>query len=132
MEMTNDPSPLVPKYNELMFPCLKALKALGGSATNEEILDKVCEIERIPEVAQRVRYRDGRYNMLTHRLAWAKSFLKAVGALNNSERGVWATTEKGMSLTAEDCKKIPAEVQKALRALAMGNALEISGKPIRT
>lgn len=30
----------VPKYHELIYPTLKALRVLGGSGTNEEILDR--------------------------------------------------------------------------------------------
>ena len=34
----------VPKYHELMWPVLEALKALDGSGTNREIDEKVIEI----------------------------------------------------------------------------------------
>ena len=30
----------VPRYNKLMWPTLKAIKALGGSASNAEIVQK--------------------------------------------------------------------------------------------
>ena len=36
------------RYDDLMNPVLQALKALGGSGTNEEINDKVAEIVNIP------------------------------------------------------------------------------------
>jgi hypothetical protein len=39
-----------PAYDELMWPTLKALKAMGGSASNEELLAKVIELEGIPEL----------------------------------------------------------------------------------
>jgi restriction system protein len=103
----------VPKYQELMFPCLKALKALGGSGTNEEILDKVSEIEKFPADVQQAQHTDHRQTALNYRLAWAKTYLKRVGALDNSDRGVWTITEKGAALTKEDCSKIPTEVRKA-------------------
>ena len=40
----------VPKYHQLIYPTPKALKALGGSGTNEEILDKVCELAPRPSL----------------------------------------------------------------------------------
>jgi restriction system protein len=50
----------VPKYHELIYPTLKALKALGGSGTNEEILDKVCELEQFPAEIEQVPHSDNR------------------------------------------------------------------------
>src|SRR5262249_54477281 len=49
---------------------------------------------------------------LNYRLAWAKTYLKRVGAITNTERGVHSLTEKGAALTQQDCEKIPAEVRK--------------------
>jgi restriction system protein len=39
----------VPAFDELMWPTLKALKAMGGSASNEELLAKIIELEHVPE-----------------------------------------------------------------------------------
>jgi len=38
-----------PTYETLMNPTLQALKALGGSATIEELYNKVAEIANIPD-----------------------------------------------------------------------------------
>jgi hypothetical protein len=38
----------VPTYDRLMWPTLKALRAMGGSATNEELLSKIIDLEAIP------------------------------------------------------------------------------------
>src|SRR5947208_1693637 len=86
----------VPKYHQLLFPVVKALKALSGSGTNEEIFDKVCELENIPDDVQRVASKFAQaQTSLLYRLAWARTYLKFVGALANNERGVWALTEIG-------------------------------------
>ncbi len=102
-----------PKYHELLFPCLKALKALGGSGTNEEILDKVIELEKFPPEIQQIQHSDHRQTALNYNLAWAKTYLRLVSAIDNSERGVWTITEKGGALTEDECRKIPAAVRKA-------------------
>jgi len=102
----------VPKYHELLYPTVKALKALGGSATNEEILDKVCELENFPTEIQQVQHIDNRQTEINYRLAWARTYLKCVGAVDNSQHGVWTLTEKGKLLTEGDCKTIPSEVRK--------------------
>lgn len=111
---TNDYAALhIPKYQELLYPCLKALKALGGSGTNEEILDKACELEKYSDDIQKAQHLDHRQTALDYRLAWARTYLKSFDALANNERGVWTLTEKGRGLSEADCLKIPGVVRKA-------------------
>jgi restriction system protein len=76
--------PRVPTYDELMWPALKALKAMGGSASNEELLAKIIEQENIPENIQTFMHTDHRQTRLGYNLAWAKTYLKRVGAVENS------------------------------------------------
>lgn len=103
----------IPKYHQLIFPVLKALKALGGSGTNEEIAEKVCELENFSEEMQNARSRfSSSQTALNYQLAWAKTYLKRVGAVTNTEKGVHSLTEKGAALTQQDCDMIPAEVRK--------------------
>jgi restriction system protein len=101
----------VPTYDELMWPALVAMKELGGSATHEELLERVVELERIPEAVQNVMHTE-RLTKVSYNLYWAKTFLGKAGALENSSHGIWAVTEKGNSLTEEAVRKIPAEVRK--------------------
>jgi restriction system protein len=85
--------------------------ALGGSATHEELLEKVVELEHIPDSVQNVMHTD-RQTKISYNLAWAKTFLGKAGAFENPSRGVWAITEKGKELSEEEVKQIPAEVRK--------------------
>ena len=105
----------VPTYDQLMWPTLMALKAMGGSGTNSEILEKVIELEGYPEEVQNFIHSDNRLTKLNYNLAWAKSYLKNVRAVENSVRGVWAITKKGENLTPEDVSEIPKEVRKKAR-----------------
>lgn len=100
--MTKTPPPRVPLPDQLMWPTLKAINDLGGSATNAEILTKVIEIENIAEEVQAVQSLNGNQSKLAYRLAWARSTLKKGGAIDNSERGVWAITDKGERLSEAD------------------------------
>jgi len=105
------PEPKVPTFDGLMWPALVAMKELGGSATNEELLEKVIELERIPEAVQNVMHTE-RQTKISYNLAWAKTFLGKAGALENPSHGVWAITEKGKALTEEAVKQIRVEVNK--------------------
>jgi hypothetical protein len=42
--------PIVPTFDELMLPALRALKAMGGSGTNEELLAKMMAARSISPV----------------------------------------------------------------------------------
>lgn len=101
-----------PKYDELMWPTLKALKALGGSGSNEEIYDKIVEIEGFSEEIQKVPMNHNISSKLEYRCYWARTYLKKYGAIENSERAVWLLLDKGEKLTKEEVRKIPSLVRK--------------------
>lgn len=42
-----------------------------------------------------VLHKDGPRSEIEYRLAWARTYLKGIGALDNPERGVWVTTALG-------------------------------------
>jgi restriction system protein len=102
----------VPTCDELMWPTLKALKSMGGSAANEELLAKITELEKIPENIQTFIHTDHRQTRLGYDLAWAKTYLKRVGALEDSTRGVWSLTEVGERMAEDDCLRVPAAVRR--------------------
>ena len=108
------PEPKVPTFDQLMWPALLAMKELGGSATHEELLEKVIEMEHIPEAVQNVMHTE-RQTKISYNLAWAKTYLGKGGALENPSHGLWAITEKGKTLTEAEVKQIPVEVRKQYR-----------------
>lgn len=98
------PTTKIPTHIELMWPTLQAIKQLGGSGTNEEILDKVVEIEGFPEEVQNEPHKKGK-TKLEYRAAWARSYLKLAGAVDNSSIGVWAITKFGEQASEEEIQK---------------------------
>jgi restriction system protein len=96
----------LPHRNELMSPIVAAVKALGGSASNDEILERVIRSLVIPDVLTAKAYvtkrgtEDGR-TQLEYDLAWARTYLKQLGVLTNSARGVWVLTGKEFSSVTE-------------------------------
>jgi restriction system protein len=48
-----------------------------------------------------VLHHDGPGTELGYRLAWARTYLKGMGLLNNSSRGIWALTEEGTALATD-------------------------------
>ena len=89
-----DPAP--PTFDRLMNPLLRALEALGDSGSVEEIYDKVVELEALSdEVLSHLHDPENSTNTeVWYRLAWARTYLKKFGLVDNSKRGVWSLTAK--------------------------------------
>src|SRR3954471_17506024 len=98
--------PTVPIFDALLWPTLKALRAMGGSASNDELLAKVIELERIPEPVVSFMHTDNCQSKLGYNLARAKTYLKRVGAIENSSRGIWALTDAGEHMSEADAAKV--------------------------
>ncbi len=103
----------VPTFDELMWPTLLALREMGGSASNEELLSKVISVANISDDIMEIVHSDGRQPKVQYNLAWAKTYLKKAGALENSQRGIWSLTEMGEHLTQADVATVPGIVRKA-------------------
>jgi restriction system protein len=54
---------------------------------------------------------DGPQTEIRYRMAWARTYLRVVGALENSSRGIWSITNYGQSLIEADMAGIPARVR---------------------
>jgi len=96
------------KYDELFNPVLQALHRLGGSATNEEIEEKLAAILDLSNEAVEEIHR-GSTTKLSYRAAWAKNYLKRLGLIENTSRAVWVLTPEGRNtkeINREEAKKI--------------------------
>lgn len=99
----------VPQYVDLLWPALQAAIALGGSASNEELDSAVIEREGLSADVQGVLHGDGPSTEIEYRLAWARTYLKGMGLLTNSRRGVWSVTEKGREVGEKEIRPLHAE-----------------------
>ncbi|MBC2643135.1 MULTISPECIES: restriction endonuclease [unclassified Rhodococcus (in: high G+C Gram-positive bacteria)] len=99
----------VPQYVDLLWPALQAAIALGGSASNEELDSAVVEREGFSSDVQGVLHGDGPSTEIEYRLAWARTYLKGMGLLTNSRRGVWSVTEKGREVAESEIRPLHAE-----------------------
>jgi len=86
----------------MLWPTLQAAIALGGSASIAELDAAVIDREQFSEEQQAVLHGDGPQTEIQYRLAWARTYLKGMGLLTNSKRGVWTVTEAGQSAKQED------------------------------
>ena len=107
----------MPKYHELMNPLLQALHELGGSGSIEEIYSYVSQSLGIPEDVLSIPHDPDRSSQteLEYRLAWARTYLKKYGLLDNSERGVWVVVPEKRDVTSVNPKKVVKTVRDQTR-----------------
>ncbi|MEM7445727.1 MAG: restriction endonuclease [Pseudomonadota bacterium] len=91
-----------PDLPQLMLATVEALKALGGSASIDELDQTVVDREGVTEEEQAFTMPNDTRPKLRYYLAWARTFLKRGGALENSARGVWALTDVGEQISKRD------------------------------
>ena len=89
----------LPYLPGMMLAVIEALKDLGGSANIQELDERVVELEGVSEIEQSYQMKgsDNRPRV-NYYLAWARTYLRRGGAIENSARSVWALTDKGQTL----------------------------------
>ena len=92
----------MPRPADLMWPTLRALERLGGSASIRELDDRVSTDLGLPEAILDVLHGDGPQTKFANRCGWARTLLRGIGAVDNSARGVWAITEAGRRIGSAD------------------------------
>lgn len=108
-----------PKQSEFVrwfAPLVQALKDLGGSAAPREALERIAEIEKVPEALRNEVLSSGQERFY-NQVHWARQYLVWAGLIDSGRRGVWTLTSTGRqtTLTAEAAREIFLE-QVRLRA----------------
>lgn len=108
-----------PKQSEFVrwfAPLVQALKDLGGSAAPREALERIAEIENVPEALRNEVLSSGQERFY-NQVHWARQYLVWAGLIDSGRRGVWTLTPTGRqtTLTAESAREIFLE-QVRMRA----------------
>lgn len=87
----------LPSRQELLVPTVQSLKDLGGSGSIDEITTQVITLLNIPDDLASQPYITKRglvdsRTKLEYELAWARTYLKQLGVIENSSRGIWILT----------------------------------------
>lgn len=95
------------KFLQWFGPLLDALRALGGSGTPDEVVDKIAVTLQVPDEQLNEVLPSGEARF-RNQVAWARFYLVREGLLDSSRRGVWSLTEKGRltSVSREDARAI--------------------------
>lgn len=102
----------VPQFDELMAPTLQALRKLGGSASIDELVPEIVRLMSLPQEIADIPHGSTGRTELEYRSAWARTYLRKAGLIDNSERGIWALTPIGAQTETIDGRKIAREIGK--------------------
>lgn len=102
----------IPTFDQLIIPTVRALRELGGSASVEELGEKIAQLMKLSDEIMAYRREGAGTNEVPYRAAWARTYLKRDGVLERTARGVWALTLRGREISDEDLLSVPPRVRK--------------------
>ena len=105
----------IPTFDALMDPSIQALKRLGGSASIDELGTKIIELLDLPQEVVDEPHGTTSKTELEYRSAWARTYLRKAGLIENSERGIWALTPEGTKASTVDGKQIARDVKAQIK-----------------
>lgn len=109
----------IPNYKKLIVPTFQALKDLGGSGSNREILDRVIIIMGLgDDVVDYPHLGSETQTELSYQLAWARTYLAKYGAIENSSRSVWSISDKWMKRSDISAEEVITALGKKGRSPA--------------
>ena len=97
----------LPAFDALFKPAIECFRSRGGSMTIEEMEEAVASAIGLSDELRAIPHGDGPRTQFDYELAWVRTYLKKVGALENSVRGVWRLTPIGASLTDAEIALVP-------------------------
>lgn len=119
----------LPVHEDLMLPTLKALDALGGSASIEEINDRLAATYPLSQEQLDAVYPKSGAPIAADRMSWARSYLKIGSLVESGGRGIWVLTDAGrdaLKLTNGDVRKIVGDAYKKMVAAKKEADLAVS------
>lgn len=106
----------VPNFDKLIIPTLQALKNLGGSGSIDEINEEVYLVAELSEeIIEVLHDENGVQSEVDYRLAWARTYLKKYGVLENSSRGIWALIDNELNPNEFNSDEIVKKVREITR-----------------
>jgi restriction system protein len=80
--------------------------------TIEEMEEDVAAAMHLSNDLLSIPHGDGRRTQFEYELAWVRTYLKKVGAVENSQRGVWRLTPVGAAMSSNDLRQVPRRVRE--------------------
>ena len=114
----------LPKHDGLFWPVVNALQVLGGSADNDQLVEKVSDLLGLADELTAIPHKAGPQTEISYRIAWVKTWLKWGDVVDNPQRAVWVLTEKGRSATEQQIEALRLELRSNSGNRRRNNASE--------
>jgi 5-methylcytosine-specific restriction protein B len=102
----------VPPFHAFVNPILSALRRISGPASigalDEAVLAEMRLSPAITSIPHKADHPDR--SAVSYRIAWARTYLKKAGLIDNPERGIWALTPAGAKAGTVDEKELASRV----------------------
>ena len=103
------------KKDDFYFPILRLLDSLGGSASIEEMEQKLVEEFEFTDADLTACHEKSGTPIIPNKIAWSRSYLREAGLLANEQRGIWVLTESGRNAIADGPEAVRERVVAAMR-----------------
>jgi restriction system protein len=103
------------RKDDFYLPILRLLDTLGGSASIEEIEQRLVEEFAFTDIDLAAVHEKSGTQIIPNKMAWSRSYLKEAGLLANERRGVWVLTESGRRALLGGQETIRERVATAMR-----------------
>jgi len=104
------------RKDDFYLPILRLLSSLGGSASIEEMEQRLVEEFEFTDADLALTHEKSGTAVIPNKIAWARSYLKEAGFLANERRGVWVLTESGRNALSGGKEAVSDSVADAMRA----------------
>jgi len=88
-----DPAPLIPDYQSLMLPVLRATD--HGEVRVGDVIERLAGVLGLGEAALSTLLPSGRQTVFANRVHWAKTYLAKAGLVETTRRGHFRLTSRG-------------------------------------
>jgi len=114
----------IPDFQSIFLPLLKAC-ADGKEHTKQELIPLLAKQFGLTDSELEIKLPSGKQGIFVNRVAWAKSYLKQAGLLENPRRGASKITARGMQVLSENPQPLNIKYLKRFPEFVVFN----TGKP---
>ena len=96
----------IPDYQTLMLPLLRGFEGVSEPRRVKDFVEYIADEFTLSQEELAERIPSGQENLLTNRMAWARTYMGKAELLRSVSRGMLEITERGRALVAERPERI--------------------------
>ena len=106
----------IPRYSDLIEPTFIVLQKLGGSGNNEDILNGIISYLNLDSDVVDISHKgSSSLTELSYQAAWARTYLRMYGVIQNSSRCIWAVTPEYAKTETVNAKEIISSIHRGAK-----------------